>query len=293
MTALAVDVLAHVAADVGEGPVWDDALEAVVWVDILRGEVRTTRLDGTTALLARLDEHVGAALPAVGGGWLLARRSGFATLSPGGTVTTVADVLGHDPSRRLNDAAVDPAGRAWAGSMAYDARPGAGSLYRLDADGADEVLTGLTIANGLGWSPDGRLMLVVDSPTRTVAGHPAHADGTLGEPRVVVECVGTPGLPDGMAVDAEGGVWVALWDGGAVRRYSPAGDLLAELPLPVSRVTSCCFAGSGGTTLVITTATHGLDAAALAAEPEAGSIFAVDVGVPGLPTPRWAPPGEA
>jgi sugar lactone lactonase YvrE len=179
---------------------------------------------------------------------------------------------------RMNDGACDPQGRFWAGTMAHDESPGAGVLYRLELDGrCTTVLAGLTISNGIGWSPDGTAMYLSDSGTGTIERF--DFDGATGDivgRRVIVE-ISEPGVaPDGLTVDAEGGIWVALWDGGAVRRYTSEGSLLATVPVPVDRPTSCAFGGPDLTTLFITTARHGLDETALARQPDAGRVFRVD-----------------
>jgi sugar lactone lactonase YvrE len=181
----------------------------------------------------------------------------------------------------MNDGACDPQGRFWAGSMALDETPGAGSLYRLDPDGDVTVVQrGLTIANGLGWSPDGTTMYHADSGAGTVTAY--DFDGARGEierPRVAVRP--EHGAPDGLTVDEEGMLWVALFGGSAVVRYDPEGRELARVPLPVSQATSCAFVG---TRLFITTAARDV----AGAEPDAGRVFAADAGVSGPPAVPFA-----
>lgn len=183
---------------------------------------------------------------------------------------------------RFNDAKCDPRGRAWAGSMAYDGTPGAGALYRLDpGPTATVVVAGVTTGNGLGWSPDRRELYFVDSPIQTVRAYPYDDDtGHIGDPRLVVAVPPGAGTPDGLCVDDDGCIWVALWDGSAVRRYTPGGRLDAVIPLPVARPTSCCF---GGDVLYITSARHGL---ANVQSPD-GAVFAVDVGTTGPAATPW------
>jgi sugar lactone lactonase YvrE len=173
---------------------------------------------------------------------------------------------------RFNDGGCDPAGRFWCGTMAYDQREGAGSMFRLDPDGSvHRCFDGVTVSNGLEWSPDGSRAYHVDTPTRRIAV----ADAELRDRRPFAQVEG--GLPDGLTVDAEGGVWVALYDGGAVLRFTSEGTLDARVEVPhAGRVTACTF---GGERLYITTSREGLEADAPAA---AGAVFATDTGVSGL-----------
>jgi sugar lactone lactonase YvrE len=281
-------VRVHVAATaaLGEGPCWHAELGALVWVDILARAVHVSTPGRTRTY--RTPALVGAAVPRLGGGLLLALGTGFATLDlADGTLVDVARVPA-DPARvRMNDGKVDPAGRFWAGTMALDGARGRGALYRLDATGSPaRVIQPVSISNGLGWSPDATRMFFVDTPTRTVASYAFDPDrGTLGRRTRLVDTSPFSGLPDGLAVDADGNVWVAFWDGASVRCFSGAdGRLLDEIRVPVTRPTSCAFGGPELATLLITTARTGLPDAQLAREPLAGSVLAVEPGVRGLPT---------
>jgi sugar lactone lactonase YvrE len=170
--------------------------------------------------------------------------------------------------------------------MAHDESPGAGALYRLELDGTcTTVLTGLTISNGIGWSPDGGTMYLSDSGTAHIDAFDFDAaSGDLSRRRTIVRTTGLGIAGDGLTVDDGGNLWVAMWDGGAVRRYDPDGSLLATVPLPVDRPTSCAFGGPQSATLFVTTARQGLDAPALARQPDAGRVFRVDgLGVTGPP----------
>ena len=188
----------------------------------------------------------------------------------------------------MNDGACDPQGRFWAGTMAYDESPGAGALYRLELDGScTTVLTGLTIANGIGWSPDGRTMYLNDSGTGCLDAFDFDgSSGAISAPPHARRHGDRPGVvPDGLTVDEDGGIWVALWGGGAVRRYGPDGTLLATVPAP-GRATRPRARSAGPTvaTLFVTTARAGLDDDARARQPDAGRVFAIaGLGVRGLP----------
>jgi sugar lactone lactonase YvrE len=275
-------------AEHGEGPVWHPSFAGVRWVDMVAGDVLELRgPDDVTRT------HVGtiaaAFRPRTKGGVVLADERGFVLLDPDLAVEERLPPLWDDPGVRMNEGGTDPAGNFWCGSMAYDEAEGAGALYRLTPDlTATKVLDGVTISNGLGFSPDGTRAYYVDTPTRRVDVFD-HADGELTGRRTGFAVAEGPGNPDGLTVDAEGCVWVALFDGSAVHRYTPDGALLAVVPLPVAQVTACTFGGPDLDRLYITTSKKGLDAAALAEQPLAGALFTVDVaGVRGLPAPEFA-----
>ena len=286
-----VHVVDRAAAQVGEGPAWDTALERLAWVDITAGLVHLSSTDGSRESID-VATHVGAVLPAAGGGWLLAVRRGLARLARDATVTDLVDLHAQRPQLRCNDAKCDPAGRAFVGTMAYDQTPGAASLYRVDpGPRATTVLDRLTIANGLGWSRDGSVMWFIDSATQRVNRYRYDLDsGQLGPVQDSIEVPAAAGMPDGMCVDDQGCAWVGLWGGSAVHRYTPDGRLDTVIQTPASQITSCAFGGLDQRTLFITSATHQMSAGALAAEPLAGALFAVDVGVSGPPAVPWQDP---
>jgi sugar lactone lactonase YvrE len=218
-------------------------------------------------------------VPRSGGGHVVATERGFGLLSPT-DLTALGDVW-SDETVRMNDGGCDPQGRFFCGSMAYGAAPGRGALYRLDPDHTVHVVhTDITISNGLGWSPDGTRAYYVDSGTQRVDV----CSPDLAERRRFVEIPESIGTPDGLTVDAEGGVWVALWGGSAVHRYSPAGELDQVVQLPVAQVSSCAFGGEDLATLFVTTSAEGLNEP----EPGAGALFTVTPGVTGLPTLAFA-----
>jgi sugar lactone lactonase YvrE len=285
-----------------EGPRWHHDREELLWVDILerrlhRGTIAPDgSLDEVTTVV--IDRHLGAVAPVVDGGYLLAAGTGFLFLDEDGEVIELAQPEAGRPDVRMNDGACDAQGRFWAGTMAYDESPGAGALYRLELDGScTTVLEGLTIANGIGWSPDGETMYLNDSGTGCVEAFGFDgASGAIAARRTLVRSNRPGVVPDGLTVDAEGGIWVALWDGGAVNRYAPDGSLLTTLELPVARPTSCAFGGPDLETLFVTTARVGLEEDALAAQPHSGRLFAVEgLGVRGLPVNpyRGRIPGRA
>lgn len=252
----------------GEGPHYDERTDRAMWVDILGGKVLWCALDSGQRGELPVDGHPGAAVPRRDGGLVLCLPDGPALLDPDGTLRLLGTYAQADaaagrpapadaPAIRSNDAKADPYGRLWLGTMAYDETPGAAALYRLDpgATAPVRVLDGVTVSNGPGWSPDGLTMYYIDSPTRRVDAFGYDpATGALGERRTFVEFPDDWGFPDGMCVDAAGGVWVACWDGAAVRRFTPDGALDRALEVPTPRVTSCAFIGERFDQLLITTA---------------------------------------
>jgi sugar lactone lactonase YvrE len=266
----------------GEGVRWDARRGELLWVDIGAGRFLRAPLEEIDAPVEhRAGTPVGAVTPYAGGGWLLAAGRGLVAVDEQGGQHPVAELA--PDGVRMNDAACDPAGRFWAGSMALDQAPGAASLHRLDVDGrVTTVLRGLTISNGLGWSPDGRTAYLNDSgPSVTWA---FDWDGeTLSRQRVLVHH--ERGSCDGMAVDDEGCLWIALWDGGAVDRIDPSGRRVARVELDARQPSDCCLVDGR---LVVTTATDGMHAPG----PTDGLLHAVEVGVGGppvVPYAGWAP----
>ncbi|MEV5881278.1 SMP-30/gluconolactonase/LRE family protein [Streptomyces sp. NPDC052020] len=282
------DVAVRAEAALGEGPTWDAAREVLIWVDILGSRVHTYDPATGRRTVRATEQHVGAAKPRAGGGLVLNLRDGVALLDPDGTFRWLC----HEPvpGRRGNDAAVAPDGSLWAGTMRYDEAPGGGTLTRLTGDGtAQAVLDDVTVSNGTGWSPDGRLMYYVDTPTGRIdvfdhEDHEAHQAGRVAGRRPFARIEDGAGFPDGLTVDADGCVWVALWEGAAVRRYTPDGKLDRVIELPVPRVTACAFGGADLADLYITTARTGL----AAPHPLAGSVFVVPGAGRGLPQPAFA-----
>jgi sugar lactone lactonase YvrE len=191
--------------------------------------------------------------------------------------------LDEPPGTQLNDGKADPQGRFWAGTKHLEGEHAIGSLYRLGRDGrAVRVLDGLTVSNGLGWSPDGATMYHVDSPTRRVDAYAFDpATGAVEGRRELVSFPPDAGLPDGLTVDEDGHLWVAFWGGGALRRVAPDGRVVEEIAMPASLVTSCAFGGEDGGDLFVTSARVGLTDAELRDRPLAGAVFRLRPGVRG------------
>lgn len=280
-----MDVAVRSEAELGEGPRWDASAGRLLWVDIEAGELhRFDPASGADDAL-ELGSRVGAVAPIADGGVLVALADRLARLDEADDSLTTLVEIPHDEERRLNDGACDPAGRFFVGSMALDERPGGGALYRYtNAGGLELVLDDVTLSNGLGWSPDGTRMYYVDSPTYRVDVFDFDAGtGELGDRRPFATVAQDDGIPDGLAVDDEGGVWVALYGGGSVRRYNPDGGLDRVFEVPATNVTACCFGGEDGRSLFVTTARQGLSEAQLEREPLAGSVFFARADVAGPP----------
>lgn len=257
-------------------------------MDINQGNlwaVEGTGVESEPQLLARLAEPLSVALPRVGGGWMCGTGTKVIALDDVGR--TVARVTVESAGVRMNDGKADPAGRFWVGSKAHDNAVGRGSLWRIDLDGSvTRMLTGLTIANGIGWSPDGRAMYITDSAAHRIDVHEFDSgSGSLGEARPFVRLADELGEPDGLTVDGNGDVWVAVWGGRCVRRYSPDGVLTGQVGVSTQLVSSCTFAGDDLSLLIITTAQEGLSDHALAEDVHAGRLYTAQVGVRGLPEP--------
>lgn len=269
----------------GEGPAWDLQSGRLLWVDIFGHRLHATRPDGSD-LVASFDQPVCAVVPRASGGRALALGDGFWLQDPDGSLRCAYAIPQPEPSGgavRMNDGKCDPGGRFWAGSMAVDGTRGAGSLYRLDVDGlAVEVLRDVTVSNGLAWTADGTTMYYIDSALRRVDAFDADPEsGALRNRRTIIPISDALGIPDGMTIDDDGALWVALWGGSAVQRYAPNGRLDTIVHLPCTNVTSCAFGGSDLGDLYITTSPHGLTGADRAAQPLAGGVFRFRAGVTG------------
>ena len=267
----------------GEGPVWSERWGGLRWVDMLAGDILSFGADGSVER-----RHVGriaaAVRPRAGGGAVIGVERGFALEEPDGTVTHL-DPLWERDDVRMNEGGCDPHGRFYCGSMAEDRRPGAASLYRLDPDGSTHVvLEGVTISNGLEWSPDGTLAYYNDTATESVSVFDDDPALGLTGRRTFAE-IGDGGRPDGLTVDSEGGVWVAVSNRSAVHRYSPAGSLDEVVTVPARKVTACTFGGADLGELFITTSQENIEPGS---DPLAGSLFRAEVGVRGRPVREFA-----
>ena len=274
-----------------EGPVWDVAASRIIWVDILAGLVLEGRLtDGVLAESARhaFDGMVGAAVPATDGSLLVAAQEHLVILAPDGSRVDGPRVVEPGVQSRTNDGGTDPSGRFLIGTLALDDRFGAERLLRIEHDGEVTVIDDdLALSNGLAWSSDGSTLYSVDT-RRNVVWERDYSPGreAPGDRRryLTVE----PGHPDGLCMDTDGNLWVAIWGGGEVRCYAPAGEVIATVRVPGPHTSSVAFVGEHLDTLVITTARTGLSPEQLEEFPDSGRLFTTKVEATGLPTVPWA-----
>lgn len=277
-------------AIVGEGPSWDARDQTLLFVDIEGRTVHRLRPETGTVDTWQVGDYVGAVVPRRSGGAVITLSDGFyhLDLATGNHKPLVA-VEADRSEHRFNDGKCDPRGRFWAGTLHLEEQDPLGTLYCLEADlTVRAVVSNVTISNGLGWSPDGRTMYFIDTPTHCVFAFDFDVEtGAVQNRRTVIEI--HEGGPDGMAVDQAGMVWVAHWGGSRVSRFDPkSGRKLQEWLLPVSQVTSLAFGGRDLQDVYVTSARRGLDAAALAREPAAGGLFHLRSDTPGLPTDAFS-----
>lgn len=278
-TRIGAEPAASIVAELGEGPVWDTDTGELVWVDILGRRIHRIHASNGATRTETAPQAVGAVIPA-NDGWLAAMPEGLSRI---GTWERLADLPVTGPQTRANDGKVDPWGSVVQGTMGWDAEVGAGSLFRLQADRFEVLLGDVTISNGLDWTDDGETLYHIDTPTRQVMAYEYRPEEPLGTGTVALDLVDAPGFPDGMCLDTDGCLWVALWGGGRVHRYTPDGRLDRQVTVPAAKVSSCAFGGPRLDSLFITTARpageqHGeLD----------GLLFVADPGTVGRPPNRF------
>lgn len=285
-----VDVFHRLPAQLGEGPCWHAARQTLWWVDILGRRYFEADLSGKAPRELTAPQVISAVAPTEKGGLVAAFQDGIHLVDPDvGSSAPFALPEEHDPKHfRFNDAKIDPRGRLWAGTAALDHRSGQSRLYRISSDRSVTVMRDdVSISNGLAWTPDGRTLYYIDSPTRTVQAFDFDLElGVTRRPRVAITFSESDGWPDGCCMDVEGCLWVAHWGGSKVTRWDPvAGRLLATFRLPVANVTSCAFGGAELDQLFITTA---VEADRRDAEPEAGYLFWMNPGTTGVPLASFA-----
>lgn len=280
-----VELVIDSKSDLGEGAIWNDRTGELYWVDIT-GKILNIYNPATgnnkelfTGLL------IGTVVPCESGKVLVALQNGFYSLDPGtGTKKWIANPEEDRPGNRFNDGKCDPAGRFWAGTLNMSGGKGAAALYRLDSGGTvTKMIENVSISNGIVWSPYHTKMYYIDTPTQKVMGYDYDNEtGNISNPKTVVEIPAEMGSPDGMTIDADGNLWVALWGGSAVGCWNPVtGQLIRTINVPAKNVTSCAFGGPNLETLYITTARQATSDEELKKFPEAGGVFKINPRVKG------------
>ena len=282
-----VDCIWPASAVLGEGPLWSSREAVLYWVDIRAPALHRFRPEDGDKTSWVMPEPIGWVIERAGGDGLVAgfKERGFAFLTPG---TMAPQVIGQPepdyPENRFNDAKADTAGRIWAGTMDDNEREASGSLYRLDPDlDWHRMDKGYVVTNGPAFSPDGTTLYHTDTFEGTIYAFDLSAGGKLSKKRAFVTIPEGDGYPDGMTCDAEGGLWVAHWNGWRITRFQPDGQVDRVIEMPVSQVTSCAFGGTDLDRLFVTSASVGLDEEALEKQPLAGGLFEIDPRVKGLP----------
>jgi sugar lactone lactonase YvrE len=285
------ELVLDIHAELGDGPIWDDRRERLLFVDIMRGHIHDFNpLNGRDRVL-HVGSPVGCLALAENGDWIAGLADGFYRVDPKtGRTSLLAAVEADAPDSRINDGYVDARGRFWAGTTGLGGVRERGSLYRLDPDGkVHRILERVTASNGLDWSPDNRTFYFTDRALSRIDQFDFDLGaGAIANRRPFVEFPLDFGFPDGLIVDADGFVWVGMWEGGSLHRYAPDGRLDRIIPVPASQTTKCAFGGSDLTDLYITTARIGLDKAARVAQPLAGGLFRFRPGVRGRQPHRYA-----
>ncbi|MEH2121634.1 SMP-30/gluconolactonase/LRE family protein [Nostoc sp.] len=273
-------------ARLGEGPIWDSTQNLLYWVDVYNHRVH--QFHPTTGKNSFFDvgDVVGAIATAGADKLIMALRDHLAFLNTQtGVVTRILEIESNLQNNRFNDGKCDSQGRFWFGSMSSLEKPHA-SLYRYDNDGSLHVMeTGLTVSNGLGWSPDEKTFYLTDSPHKKIYAYDFNSvTGNISNRRIFVDLNNESFYPDGLTIDSEGNIWSAMWDGWCVIRFNTKGEEILRIKLPVQLPTSCTFGGEDLQTLYITTASVGLSQAEIEKSFSSGDLFALQTDVTGLPT---------
>ena len=287
-SSLKADLLIDRKGTLSEGAIWDNRNGILLFIDIEEGKYFEYRPDNRGLKETRLGQKVGTVVPAVNGSVILALQKGMYALNrkDGSLRFLISNPEANLKDNRFNDGKCDPGGRLWIGTMSMLYAKGKGSLYRLDQKGVfTKMISGVTISNGIAWTADRKKMYYIDTPTGTVRGF-AYDDrtGNIDTGQVVIRISHEMGSPDGMTIDAEGKLWIALYGGFAVRRWDPqTGKMIFTVEVAAKNVTSCTFGGSDLDILYITTARQGNSPEELAKYPASGGVFSCKTGFKGLP----------
>jgi sugar lactone lactonase YvrE len=280
------ELILDAKAALGEGPVWDSKTQTLYWLDILE-----KRIYSGTRILAQLDDFIGCLAPCKNGNLILGTRFGFADLEPNSVhLTFLASLDSEPPTNRVNDGKCDPAGRFIAGTMDMNETDPTGALYSFDGKQVTQLFSGVTISNGLAWSPDHKTFYHIDTPTRAVKAFDYDlTTGQIANPRVAIRVPDSLGWPDGMTSDTDGNLWIAMWGGAQVTKWNPKdGKLLEQISVPALHTSSCVFGGKDLNELYITSARKGMSESDLKKYPLSGGLFKIITKSEGMPTFEFA-----
>jgi sugar lactone lactonase YvrE len=280
------ELLLDAKATLGEGPAWDAKTQTLYWVDILE-----KRIYAGTELLAQLDDFIGCLAPRQNGNLILALsgdegRASFVDLEVDTLRETVLATLTESPSNRINDGKCDPAGRFIVGTMDMNEKDPTGTVYSFDGKNSRPLFGGVTISNGLAWSPDHKTFYYIDTPTREVKAFDYDiTTGEIANPRVAIRIPGQMGWPDGMTSDTGGNLWIAMWGGAEVTQWNPhTAQLLGRVSVPALQTSSVVFGGRNMNELFITSARVGMSETSLNTFPLSGGLFRVETHMEGMPS---------
>lgn len=280
-----IRAISDVISDLGEGPIWSPQKNSVIWTDITQKTFHVADFISGTTQSFPAPSMIGALALTKSEDLIAATQEGFSRVSESGIFTTLHKFLKSD--MRMNDGKVDPVGRFWAGSLELSFEENRGSLYVLEKNGTYRtVIENLTLSNGMGWSPGGEYFYYIDSLPGVLRRFDYESNnGKILNPIDLVVFDTSQGIPDGMCVTSDGLILVALWDGGRIEVYDPNGKKISNIQVGVSRPTSCTFGGENNETLIVTTASQGIDRIT---EPFAGKVLAINgLGFSGLPVQRY------
>lgn len=279
-------ILLNAQARLGEGAIWHPTEQKLYWVDIEGKMLHVFDPESGEDKSFDVTERIGTVVPTMAGGAILALQNGIALFDLStGEMAHKLDPEEHIPGNRFNDGKCDPMGNLWVGSMALDEKDPVGSVYKVKPDFSfEKMISGVTVSNGICWSLDGDVMYYIDSPTRRVVAYDFRMDkASISNPRTVIKVADHMGFPDGMTIDQNGMLWVALWGGAAVGCWNPkTGELIRKIEVPAPHVTSCAFGGKNLDKLYITSARQGLSQAQLDKYPHSGDLFVAEVGIGGV-----------
>jgi sugar lactone lactonase YvrE len=293
------EIILDAKATLGEGPTWDAKSQTLYWIDILE-----KRIYAGTEQIAQLDKFIGCLAPRPNGNLLIAlsgveELSSFVDLRPfdvaqGGADSsqqTVLATVSESATNRFNDGKCDPAGRFIAGTMDINEKDPTGSVYSFDGKQVTKLFGGVTISNGLTWSPDHKTFYYIDTPIRKVQAFDYDlATGQIANPRTAIHVPASLGWVDGMTSDTDGNLWIALWGGAQVTKWNPnTGQLLEQIPVPALQTSSCIFGGKDMNELYVTSARVGMSEENLKKYPLSGGLFKVETKVTGMPTFEFIP----